>query len=96
MSHTPILSPTHPDNHLLILEGVLQGVVDQGAKYGLTHPRRDLLALTLQVLLRSLREGWEAQFAILIGSIQAGRPSQPASARHGDPDLSTSTPKLSG
>lgn len=63
MPHNPVLSPTHPDNDALILEGVLAGVYDQGARYGLSKPRRDLLALTLQTLLRSMREDWEGLLA---------------------------------
>ena len=88
MSCNPILSPTHLDNDLLILEGVLAGVIAEGARYGLTHARRDLLAVTLQTLLRSMREGWEPQFRAALLRLQTGRPSQPARDRDGDTHLS--------
>lgn len=87
MPHNPVLSPTHADNDLLILDGVLAGVVQEGARYGLSHARRDLLATTLQTLMQSMREGWEAQFRAALQTIQAGRPSQPASERRGDTSL---------
>ena len=96
MPHHPILSPTHTDNDLLILEGVLAGVAQEGARYGLTAPRRDLLTVTLQTLLQSMREGWEAQFCAALQTLQAGRPSQPASARRGHDHLSDSPPILPG
>jgi hypothetical protein len=96
MSRNPILSPTHEDNDVLILEGVLAGVVAQGAKYGLSQARRALLAQTLESLIRSLREGWDEQFRTVLTEIQTGRPSHPASGRRGDSDLSDPTPKLPG
>lgn len=97
MAHNPVLSPTHPDNDALILEGVLAGVYDQGARYGLSKPRRDLLALTLQTLLRSMREGWEATFSATLTTLQTGRPSQPEDGpRRGDSHLPDTTPGLPG
>jgi hypothetical protein len=94
MPHNPILSPTHPDNDVLILEGVLHGVVEEGARYGLTQPRRDLLALTLQTLLRSMREGWEGDLAQTFTILQTGRPSPPHGRDDGHPDLSAQAPRL--
>lgn len=88
MVRNPVLSPTHTDNDLLILEGVLAGVVQEGARYGLTHPRRDLLAVTLQTMLRSLREGWEVEFRTVMTTLQTGRPSHPVKGRDGDSYLS--------
>jgi hypothetical protein len=97
MAHTQVLSPTHQDNDVLILEGVLAGVAAQGAQYGLSHPRRDHLRFTLETLIRSMREGWEDQLmgALLLLSLQAGRPSQPGDG-HGDTHLSDPTPGLTG
>jgi len=94
MPHNPILSPAHHDNDVLILEGVLHGVYEQGAQYGLSHPRRELLALTLNRLVCSLREGWEEEFKALLYTLQTGRPSQPVSERRGDHHLSDTSPKL--
>ena len=95
MARNPILSPTNDDNDVFILEGVLHGVAEEGARYGLTHPRRDLLALTLQTLIRSLREGWETDLAQALHQLQTGRPSHPARPAHGDTHLSAPTPRLS-
>ena len=97
MARNPILSPMHQDNDVLILEGVLAGVYEQGARYGLSKPRRDLLALTLQTMLRSMREGWEDQLTSALSTLQAGRPLHPEGPRrHGDSHLSDSPPRLQG
>lgn len=94
MVRNPILSPTNDDNDVFILEGVLHGVAEEGARYGLTHPRRELLALTLQTLIRSLREGWETDLAHALTQLQTGRPPHPARPADGDPHLSAPPPQI--
>jgi hypothetical protein len=95
MPRQALLSPLHADNDALILDGVLQGVLAQGARYGLTHPRRLLLAQTLETLLRSLREGWETEFAHTLTTL-TGRPSHPSRSDGGHPDLSPAAHELQG
>lgn len=95
MARSVVLSPTHADNDVLILDGVLRGVAEAGAQYGLTQPRRDLLAFTLEVLIESLREGWDDVFReTLLRLPQMGRPSQPGGVRRGDTHLSDPAPEL--
>lgn len=94
MAHTPVLSPTHHDNDILILEGVLTGVTEQGAKYGLSKPRRDLLALTLEALIRSLQGGVDDEFRRLLTHTLAGRPSHPEGRDGGHAHVSTPPPEL--
>jgi hypothetical protein len=94
MTH-PILSPAHADLDALILDGVIRGVAQHGATYGLSHPRRHLLTRTLEALRRSMTEGWEAEFLAAVTSLQAGRPSQPGDG-HGHTHLSDPTPRLTG
>jgi hypothetical protein len=95
MARTPLLSPTQVDNDVLILDGVLHGVEQAGARYGLTQPRRVLLAQTVETLIRSLREGWEAEFAQTLTTL-TGRPSHRQGRDGGDPDLSPPSHQLPG
>jgi hypothetical protein len=91
MTH-PILSPARDDMDALILEGVINGVAQHGARYGLSYPRRRLLTQTLETLRRSMDEGWEDQFLAAITTIETGRPSQPTGGRRGDTHLSDPAP----
>ena len=88
MPDNPVLSPTHADSDVLILDGVRSGVYEH-ARYGLSTPRRDLLALTLTTLLRSMRDGWEADSAQTLRSLsQTAGPSHPQGRDGGDAHVS--------
>jgi hypothetical protein len=95
MTH-PILSPAREDMDALILEGVINGVQQHGARYGLSHPRRQGLMRTLEALRRSMTEGWEDEFLAAITTLQTGRPSQPTGGRRGDTHLSDPAARLPG
>ena len=82
MAKAPHLSPAHADNDALILEGVRQGVLQDGARFGVTHPRRQLLDVLLQTMLLAMHGGWEQELLdqcglLLASHPQTGRPSQP-------------------
>jgi hypothetical protein len=102
MPHNPILSPTHADTDVLILEGVLAGVHEQGARYGLSHARREVLARVLELTLLHVRLGTDGALLARLGELsadclslsQTGRPSHPAQGRDGDSHLSDPAPKL--
>jgi hypothetical protein len=79
-----------------MLAGVVRGVAQHGARYGLSTPRRDLLALTLATLIRSLREDWEGTLGATLRAPQTGRPSQPHGGDGGTPDLSPPAARLTG
>jgi hypothetical protein len=95
MAHMQVLSPTHADNDVLILDGVRRGVETQGARYGLSQPRRALLTLALSTLIDSLQRDYEARLRDLLTQLQAGRPSQPGDG-HGHTHLSDQAPRIPG
>ena len=94
MTH-PILSPTR-DNDEVIVRGVLTGVQQAGARYGLTMPRRELLAWVLSAVICSIQEGREAELVGLMRVFETGRPSQQGSDPGGDATAHLTVPEFAG
>lgn len=96
MSRDHLMTPTR-DHDVDLLESVVTGVQEQGARYGLSYPRRRALARVLELLLFHIRAGTDAAFLHELEALPSltGRPSPPRGA-DGDADLSDATPRLPG